>query len=102
MKRILFFLLLVSGACYGQTTYYIRADSTRLEKVGGNNELILLNSTRATKGVLTNYGNGRTRFIGSRISNDTLFVGLDTLIIPGGSTPTWQQVLTAGSTLTGN
>jgi hypothetical protein len=62
MKKILPFLLLLSSAAFGQTTYSIRADSTKLEKVGGNNELILLNSTRNVKGFLYNKGNGRTEF----------------------------------------
>lgn len=64
MKYIFFILLLISSIGYGQTTYYIRADSTRLQKVGSNNELIIENGTRGnTGGVLTNIGNGRTSFV---------------------------------------
>jgi hypothetical protein len=56
--------LIISHFLFGQTTGYFRYDSTRFEKVGGNNELILLNGTRAvTGGVLTNLGNGRTAFV---------------------------------------
>lgn len=61
-------------------------------KQGGNNELILQNGSRAVKGVLVNVGNGLTRFIASRTSGDTLFIGLDTLIGIGA----------AGWKLTGN
>lgn len=50
------------SVAHGQTTGYFRYDSVRLEKVGGNSELILLNSTRDSVGVLYNIGNGRTRF----------------------------------------
>lgn len=102
MKYILILLLLVCSTAYGQTTYYIRADSVRFQKSGGNSEFILENATRATTGVLVNYGNGRTRFSKPRIVGDTLFVGVDTVLgVGSGGTPTWQQTLTAGSTLTG-
>ena len=84
MKYFIFFLLL-SGTAYGQTTYYIKADSTRLQKVGGNNELIVENSTRNITGVLVNNGNGRTSFSKPRLNGDTLFIGKDTLIMPAGS-----------------
>lgn len=48
---------------YSQSTGYFRYDSIRMEKFGGNAELILLNSTRnATGGALINLGNGRTGF----------------------------------------
>lgn len=53
--------MLISIA-YGQSIGYIRYDSVRMEKVGGNSELILLNRTRDTIGPLVNLGNGRTGF----------------------------------------
>jgi hypothetical protein len=56
--------LIISHFLFGQTTGYFRYDSIRFEKVGGNAEFILLNSTRnVTGGVLTNLGNGRTGFV---------------------------------------
>lgn len=52
------------GFAYGQSIGSFRYDSVRFEKVGGNSEFILLNSTRnVTGGVLTNLGNGRTGFV---------------------------------------
>jgi hypothetical protein len=65
MKYVLTIMaLIISHFLFGQTTGYFRYDSTRFEKVGGNNELILLNGTRSvTGGVLTNLGNGRTAFV---------------------------------------
>lgn len=53
--------MLISIA-YGQSTGYLRYDSVRMEKVGGNSELILLNGSRDSVGPLYNMGNGRTRF----------------------------------------
>lgn len=50
------------GIAYGQSTGYLRYDTIRMEKVGGNSELILLNGTRDSVGPLYNMGNGRTRF----------------------------------------
>lgn len=48
---------------YGQSTYYIRADSIRFQKTGGNTTFILENQSRAKTGAyLRNYGNGRTDF----------------------------------------
>lgn len=65
MKKLFTALLLLVGlVSFSQTTGYFRYDSTRFEKVGGNNELIILNGTRnVTGGVLTNLGNGRTAFV---------------------------------------
>lgn len=65
MKKLFTALLLLIGlSAFSQSKGYFRYDSTVLEKVGGNNELILLNSTRnVTGGVLTNIGNGRTSFV---------------------------------------
>lgn len=65
MKKLFTVLFLLIGLIsFSQSIGYFRYDSTRLEKVGGNNELILLNGTRSvTNGVLTNIGNGRTAFV---------------------------------------
>lgn len=62
MKILIILCLLISGVAHAQTTGYFRYDSTRLEKVGGNNELIILNATRNVPGFLYNKGNGRTEF----------------------------------------
>lgn len=63
MKKLFTALLLLVGyISFAQTTGYFRYDSIRLEKVGGNSELILLNGTRDSIGPLYNMGNGRTRF----------------------------------------
>lgn len=80
MKYILVFLLLLSGVAYGQTTYFIRADTTKLQKVGASNELVILNDTRDTLGALVNIGGGKTAFQRGRASGDTLFLGRDTII----------------------
>lgn len=89
----LLILLLFAVPCSAQYTYIISADSTKLRRVGGNNELILENGTRSVTGLLTNYGNGRTRFIKPRISGDTLFVGVDTILL-GPSSSASQDTLT--------
>lgn len=91
MKYFVLILLLITGTAYGQTTYYIRADSTRLQKVGGNNELIVENSTKNVLGMLTNYGGGRTRFIRPRMNGDTLFIGMDTLLVGSGGGSTYYN-----------
>lgn len=63
MKKLFTALLLLVGlVSFSQSTGYFRYDSVRFEKVGGNSEFILLNSTRDSIGVLFNMGNGRTRF----------------------------------------
>lgn len=64
MKNVLtIILLLLSVFCYSQSTVTIRGDSIQMIKVGGNSELILLNSTRGVSGgFLKNLGNGRTGF----------------------------------------
>lgn len=80
MKYILIALLFVCGSAHGQLTYYIRSDSVKIEKTGGSNELFIKNATRGVNGVLTNVGGGKTRFIASRVSGDTLFIGMDTLV----------------------
>lgn len=80
---ILFLLLPFFGAA--QLTYYIRSDSTKIEKNGGSNELFIKNATRGINGVLTNVGGGKTRFIASKVSGDTLFIGMDTLLNAAGA-----------------
>lgn len=66
-----------------QSTLPLRADSIKMEKLGGNAELILRNGTRdSTKGMLVNIGGGRTKFIKPGQKGDTLFVGLDTFVVP--------------------
>lgn len=92
MKYLLVLLLLVGGLAHGQSTIYLRSDTVKIMKQSGNNELYIQNGTKAIKGVLTNTGNGLTRFIASRTSGDTLFIGMDTLIGIGA----------AGWKLTGN
>lgn len=63
MKKLFTALLLLVGfAAFSQSIGRFRYDTTILEKVGGNNEFVLLNSTRDSIGVLFNMGNGRTRF----------------------------------------
>lgn len=64
MKRILFTIAMLWSIAYGQSKVYIRGDSIVIQKIGGNGELIIENGTRnVTGGVLTNMGNGRTRFV---------------------------------------
>lgn len=66
------------GVAYGQSTGYLRYDTVRIQKVGGNSTLIIENATKGvTGGVLTNMGGGRTAFVtpsggGSTISDSTL------------------------------
>lgn len=61
---------------FSQSTGYFRYDSIRFEKLGGNSEFILLNSTRnVTGGVLTNLGNGRTGFVMPSGGSGGLFGG---------------------------
>lgn len=70
------------GVAQAQTTGILRYDSVVLQKVGGNSELRILNATRSvTGGLFTNVGNGLGRYIRPRVSNDTLFIGTDTLIV---------------------
>jgi hypothetical protein len=79
MKKILFTLLMLYGVANAQSVGYLRYDSVRMEKVGGNSELILLNGSRdVTNGVLTNIGNGRTAFRPAT-SGDSLFGYKDTV-----------------------
>ena len=113
--RLLILFLLISTIAQGQSTYYIRADSVRLQKVGGNTTLIVENATRTnTNGFLRNYSNGRTDFAYAIDTiwkiNDSMFVfrrgdGNDTITIPGagGSALTFTSPLvnTAGTVAVG-
>lgn len=85
MKRLVLFLLLFAAIkVAGQTTGYLRFDTVRIFKQGGTAELIIINKTKDTIGLLTNVGGGYTRFIKPKVLNDsTLVVGLDTLTIRG-------------------
>lgn len=84
MKRIIFLLLMCYGIAQAQTTGFLRYDTIVLQKVGGNSELKILNATRSVSGGLfTNVGNGLGRYIRPRVSDDTLFIGSDTLIVEG-------------------
>lgn len=65
MKQLIIILLcLWSISSQAQTTGYFRYDTIRMQRSGGNSELIIENATRAvTGGVLTNQGGGRTAFV---------------------------------------
>lgn len=113
MKYLLIILVLISGTASAQTKYYIRADSTQLEKVGGNNELILKNGTKSrTGGYLKNTFDGRTGFFyavdSAYISGGNLVLvrggGTQdvTVVLPGSTTPGLQDVITQDPVLTGN
>lgn len=86
MKQILFLLALLIGASVSQaqSIYYMRYDTVYIAREGRNGELVLLNATRDTVGILANTGNGRTKFMKSRALNDsTLIIGPDTVrIVP--------------------
>lgn len=80
MKKILLFAILLSSLqALSQSKGYLRYDSLYIEKIGGNGELIIRNGSRNETGVLVNVGGGRTQFMRSRVSGDTLFIGKDTL-----------------------
>lgn len=70
------------GIANAQTTGYFRYDSVRFEKVGGNSEFILLNSTRnVINGVLVNKGNGRTEFRTIPTGIDTIYRRIDSVFM---------------------
>lgn len=72
MKYLSIILLLISTATYGQKTYVIPSDSTKLTTVNGTgNELIIENDTRDTLGILYNRGGGRTDFRALRLQQLT-------------------------------
>lgn len=81
MIRLIFLLILIIPAIsFSQSVLPLRADTVRIEKINGSAELHLRNATRDSLGVLTNIGNGRTRFLKSRRFGDTLFIGKDTIL----------------------
>lgn len=89
----------------GQSVGRLRYDTTILEKVGGSNELKIKNNTRdSVGGIFTNVGGGWGRWLKPRTNFDTLFIGLDTVIV--GSSPVniynADGILTGDRTLTGN
>lgn len=96
MKFLLIILLLISGTAFSQTTYYIRADSTRLEKIGGNNELILKNGTRSRAGgYLKNTFDGRTGFF---YAVDSAYIsGGNLVLVRGGGTQNVTVTVPGGS-----
>lgn len=84
MKRFIFLFAFViaTSAVVGQSRYYMRYDSVYFERGGGNSEFILRNGTRdSTGGILTNVWKGRTAFMKTRISGDSLFLGIDTFFL---------------------
>lgn len=63
MKKLLLIATMLWGVAYGQSTVYVRGDTTRIQKIGGNATLIVENATRnVTNGVMTNAGGGKTQF----------------------------------------
>lgn len=88
--RLLIILLLVSSIAQGQSTYYIRADTIRFQKVGGNTTFFLENSTRAKQGAyLRNYNGGRTDF----------YYAVDSASISGTSLVLWRGLGTQNVTV---
>lgn len=60
---LLLFFILLSTAALSQSTGYLRYDTVRVQKIGGNSTLIIENATRNLDGAfLQNYSQGRTRF----------------------------------------
>jgi hypothetical protein len=95
MKRLIIFLLLFAAIkVAGQTTGYLRFDTVKIMKQNGTCELYIINKTKDSLGLLTNVGGGLTRFIKPRVNGDTLFVGVDTLIIIGAGSLTADNGLT--------
>jgi len=86
MKKILVFVLTVMSLfADAQSIVPIRGDSIRLEKVGGNAELLIRNSTRSRTGAfLRNKWNGTTEFA---FAVDTIYqnAGGDSLVFWKGS-----------------
>src|SRR5689334_14689252 len=89
MKRILFFLSLVSAAeaLHAQRkpyTFTITADSVKITNTCDTAELIIENHTQNVRGFLYNKGAGRTEFKRVILLNDsTLVFGGDTIVIQG-------------------
>lgn len=64
MKYLLILLAFVSVSAYGQSIGYWRYDTVKLQKIGGNSELVILNGSRSLIGAgMYNMGNGRTAFV---------------------------------------
>lgn len=98
--KYLIFLLPLLGPIFGytQSVLPLRADTVRIEKVGGSGELQIRNATRDSIGVMVNIGGGRTRFMKVKKSGDTaLIIGLDTISITGKTT--LHQAITNGNVL---
>lgn len=77
----MFFISGISAQSIGQFRY----DTTVFLKVGGNNEVKIQNGSRNEKGLFTNVGDGLGRWIKPRMNGDTLFIGVDTFLVAGGS-----------------
>lgn len=101
MKRILILIgILFPLFSLAQSIGYLRYDTVKIYKNGGSAELVLMNSTRDSVGILTNIGGGKTKFIKTRKINDsTLVIGLDTVVVGSGGGS--SSVIT-DATLTGN
>lgn len=97
IRYLLLLILFLPFFSLSQSVLPLRADTIRMEKIGGSAELHLRNATRDSLGVLTNIGNGRTRFIRARRVGDTLFIGKDTILIT--NDPTIQEVINNGNTI---
>lgn len=90
--------LMISAVGYTQSVLPLRADTVRIEKVGGSGELQIRNATRDSIGVMVNIGGGRTRFMKVKKSGDTaIIIGLDTISIAG--KVTLQQAINNGNVL---
>jgi hypothetical protein len=114
-NRIVLFIitLLLATTGFTQSTTKVQTDSLRVFQVGNNPaELILLNGTRVKDGAfLRNRWNGRTEFA---YALDSVWADATSIYFRRGpntvsfvvgnffQTPTLQQVLTAGSTLSLN
>lgn len=87
MKRLFLFALLLSGLmATGQTVGQFRYDTTKFYKVGGFNEVKIQNSTKdSVGGLFVNVGNGWGQWLKIRSNADTVFIGLDTIIVGTGS-----------------
>lgn len=85
MKKLLLALFsLISIVSFSQTTGYLRYDTVRVQRGGGNSTLVIENATRGlTGGFLQNYSEGRTRFARAL---DSVWVDGDSLRFRYGTT----------------